>query len=76
MKIGNALRDAAVAKDFADARALLPTASPWPVKYSKGATLDLHIAAPALVSARPKSVEFYPLDAAAIVIPLRSASVL
>lgn len=55
-----------VAKDFAAARARLPTASPWKVAYAPGATLDLHVAAPALVTARPKSVEFYPRDVGAI----------
>jgi thiol:disulfide interchange protein DsbD len=58
---------ATVAKDFAAARALLPTSSPWPVAHARsGGNLDLFVAAPALVSAKPASVEFYPLDAGAI----------
>ena len=64
--IGEGPRYLTVAKDFAAARAQLPTESPWKVAYAPGATLDLHFAAPALVTARPKSVEFYPRDAGSI----------
>ena len=52
--------DPAVAKDFAAARALLPVASPWKMTYALGQTLDLYIAAPGLVAAHPKSVDFFP----------------
>ena len=65
--VGEGPRDPAQAKDFADARALMPTPSPWTVSHALGTnTLDLFVAAPALASARPRSVEFYPLDAGAI----------
>src|SRR5690606_15014022 len=40
--------------------------SPWPVSYALGNFIDLHVGAPALAAARPRTVEFYPLDAGAI----------
>ena len=50
MKVGAAtVADAAVAKDFAAARAKFPVASPWKLTYAGGANLDLYVAAPALV---------------------------
>jgi thiol:disulfide interchange protein DsbD len=58
--------DAAVAKDFATARALLPVASPWKLAYSigsggaLGSNLDLYVAAPSLVTAHPTMVDFFP----------------
>ncbi len=64
--VGPATPDAAVAKEFAAARALLPVASPWKMTYSMGSagalgqTLDLYVAAPGLVAAHPKSVDFFP----------------
>jgi thiol:disulfide interchange protein DsbD len=64
--IGEGPRFATVAKDFAAARAKLPTESPWKVAFARGSSLDLFVAAPALATARPKSVEFYPRDAGAI----------
>lgn len=66
LRIGEGPRDPAVAQDFAQARALLPTPSPWPVSYALGNFIDLHVGAPALSAARPKAVEFYPRDAGAI----------
>jgi len=58
--------DAAVATDFARARALLPVISPWKSVFARGASLDLYLAAPALVSAHPARVEFFPLKSGAI----------
>ncbi|OAI42414.1 hypothetical protein AYO42_02590 [Rhizomicrobium sp. SCGC AG-212-E05] len=58
--VGPSAPDPAVAKDFAAARALLPVASPWKMTYALGQTLDLYVAAPSLVAAHPKSVDFFP----------------
>jgi thiol:disulfide interchange protein/DsbC/DsbD-like thiol-disulfide interchange protein len=62
--VGDAKPDAAVAKDFAAARALLPVASPWKITYAiAGApdnTLDLFVAAPMLAQAHPTSADFFP----------------
>lgn len=66
VRIGEGPRDPALAPDFAAARALLPTPSPWKVSHTTGSTIDLFVAAPALATARPAAVEFYPLDAGAI----------
>jgi thiol:disulfide interchange protein/DsbC/DsbD-like thiol-disulfide interchange protein len=66
VRIGEGPRDPALAADFAAARALLPTPSPWKVSYALSNSIDLFVAAPALATARPASVEFYPLDAGAI----------
>lgn len=66
VRIGEGPRDPALAADFASARALLPTPSPWKVSYALSNSIDLFVAAPALATARPASVEFYPLDAGAI----------
>ena len=55
-----------VAGDFARARAQLPVPSPWKATFSRGAKLDLYLAAPALVSAHPTRVEFFPLKTGAI----------
>ena len=58
--------DAAVAKDFAATRALLPIASPWKFTYSIGSggalgnNLDLYVAAPSLATAHPTTVDFFP----------------
>jgi len=52
--------DPAVAKDFAAARELLPVASPWKMNYALGEHLDLYAAAPSLVTAHPKSADFFP----------------
>ena len=78
--IGSGAPDAAVAKDFAAARALLPVASPWRVNYAVQPAqcagvidpntnerehrpcLDLFVAAPALATAHPTSVEFFPAN--------------
>ena len=64
--VGASAPDPAVAKDFADARALLPAPSPWKIVYAHGQTLDLYVAAPSLVAARPKSADFFPARAGLI----------
>ena len=64
--VGAATPDAAVAKDFAAARALLPVSSPWKITYAIGSggapgnTLDLFVAAPMLAQAHPTSADFFP----------------
>jgi thiol:disulfide interchange protein DsbD len=58
--VGEAKPDAAVAKDFATTRALLPIASPWKFNYALGSNLDLYAAAPSLATAHPTSVDFFP----------------
>jgi thiol:disulfide interchange protein DsbD len=66
VKVGAAKPDAAVAGDFAAARALLPVASPWKLNYSIGSggalgqNLDLYVAAPSLAAAHPRTVDFFP----------------
>jgi len=60
VNVGKGAADPAVAKDFAAARALLPVASPWKITYALGSTLDLYVAAPALATAHPKEVDFFP----------------
>jgi thiol:disulfide interchange protein DsbD len=62
VKIGAGGIDLKLARDFAAARALLPTDSPWPLTYSAAPHFDLYVAAPALAAAHPKSAAFYPLD--------------
>jgi thiol:disulfide interchange protein DsbD len=52
--------DAAVAKDFAATRALLPIASPWKLNYALGQNLDLYVAAPSLAKAHPTTADFFP----------------
>ena len=72
LQVGKQESDAAVAKDFAAARALLPVPSPWKVTYSIGSggalgdTLDLYVAAPSLVAAHPTSADFFPARAGII----------
>jgi len=51
------------AADFAAARSRLPVASPWPVTFHAGRSLDLFVASPALAGADPKGVSFFPLRA-------------
>jgi thiol:disulfide interchange protein DsbD len=58
--VGEGKPDAAVAKDFAATRALLPIASPWKLNYALGSNLDLYVAAPSLAKAHPTSVDFFP----------------
>ena len=58
--VGEGKSDAAVARDFAAARALLPVASPWKMTYALGGTLDLFVAAPSLAQAHPTSADFFP----------------
>jgi DsbC/DsbD-like thiol-disulfide interchange protein/cytochrome c biogenesis protein CcdA len=60
LPVGKEEADPAVAKDFAAARALLPVASPWKINYSLGDHLDVYVAAPALATAHPKSIDFFP----------------
>lgn len=60
LPVGSATLDPAVAQGFAAARALLPIASPWKMVYALGENLDLYVAAPTLVSARPTGVDFFP----------------
>ena len=45
---------------FAAARAKLPVASPWPMRYRLKNTLDLYVAAPSLAAAHPAKAEFFP----------------
>ena len=66
LAVGKQEADAAVAKDFAAARALLPVASPWKVNYALGNTLDLYVAAPSLAAAHPTSADFFPARAGII----------
>jgi thiol:disulfide interchange protein DsbD len=60
LKIGPAVPDPAVAKDFVAARNLLPVASPWKLNYALKKTLDIYVAAPALASAHPVEASFFP----------------
>jgi thiol:disulfide interchange protein DsbD len=66
MHVGAATPDPAVAKDFADARALLPIASPWKTAFAAGENIDLYIAAPSLAAAHPAGADFFPADAGTI----------
>ena len=47
--------------DFTAARAKLPVASPWPMRYAPGTTLDLFVQAAPLAAAHPAKAEFFPL---------------
>jgi DsbC/DsbD-like thiol-disulfide interchange protein len=58
--VGQPVIDETVANGFQAARALLPLASPWKIKYSLGNTLDLFVAAPLLAQAHPAAVDFFP----------------
>jgi thiol:disulfide interchange protein len=60
LPVGKGEPDPAVTKNFADARALLPVASPWKANYALGSTLDLYVAAPSLAAAHPTSADFFP----------------
>jgi len=53
---------ATVEEQFADARAKLPTASPWPVAFQASDNLDLFVASPTLVQAQLKDATFFPLE--------------
>jgi thiol:disulfide interchange protein DsbD len=66
LPVGKGEPDPAVAKNFADARALLPVASPWKVNYALGSTLDLYVAAPSLAAAHPTSADFFPATSGTI----------
>ena len=66
LTVGKQEADAAVATDFAAARALLPIASPWKLNYALGNTLDLYAAAPSLAKAHPTSADFFPARAGLI----------
>jgi thiol:disulfide interchange protein/DsbC/DsbD-like thiol-disulfide interchange protein len=56
------LPDANNARQFQIARARIPVASPWPVRYALNDTLDLFVAAPELSHARPVSAVFFPMS--------------
>lgn len=61
LKIGTpSATDAKLAAAFADARAKLPTASPWPATFHVGRQFDLFLAAKPLSQAHPTSVQFFP----------------
>ena len=45
---------------FAAARAKLPVASPWPMRYRLKDTLDLFVETPSLAAAHPSKAEFFP----------------
>jgi thiol:disulfide interchange protein/DsbC/DsbD-like thiol-disulfide interchange protein len=60
LKIGPAVADASLTKDFAAARNLLPVASPWKLNYALSKTLDIYAAAPALAIAHPVEASFFP----------------
>ena len=66
LPVGPQAPDAAVAKSFAAARALLPVASPWKVVYAAGENLDLYVGAPSLAEAHPASADFFPAEAGTI----------
>lgn len=51
---------ATVKAQFDDARAKIPTPSPWPATFAGGANLDLFIASPSLAKAQLKDATFYP----------------
>ncbi len=57
---------AAIAEQFAAARARLPEPSPWPARFHAGDTLDLYLAAPQLASAQLEDAVFYPLEEGAV----------
>ena len=62
MKIGDGAPDPANAKDFADARAQMPVASPWKLTYAvSGSNISLYAEAPALAAAHPVDAVFFPL---------------
>jgi len=49
------------AERFAAARAKLPAASPWPMRYGLGGDLSLYVQAPALAgAAKPVDAQFFP----------------
>jgi thiol:disulfide interchange protein DsbD len=58
---------AASAAEFAAARAKIPAASPWPMRYALGKDLRLFVEAPALSGiARPTSAQFFPAAGGAV----------
>lgn len=66
LAVGPQVADPLVTKSFAAARALLPVPSPWKLSYAHADALELYVAAPQLVSAHPKSVDFFPATAGLI----------
>jgi len=48
-------------RQFQAARARIPVASPWPVRYALSDALELFVAAPQLSGARPVSAVFFPI---------------
>jgi len=60
--------DATSASEFAAARAKIPAASPWPMRFNLGKDLRLSVEAPALSGAAlPVDVQFFPADAGEVV---------
>jgi thiol:disulfide interchange protein len=55
--------DVTLAAAFAQARARVPVASPWPMRYRLADRLKLFVAAPMLAKAKPASADFFPLTA-------------
>ena len=47
---------------FAAARARLPVASPWPMRYRLKDSLDLFVETPSLPAAHPAKAEFFPFE--------------
>ena len=57
---------ATIADQFADARAKIPVASPWPVSFHGGGDLDLFIAATSLAKTPVKDAVFFPSEEGAV----------
>ncbi|MBV9570275.1 MAG: thioredoxin family protein [Alphaproteobacteria bacterium] len=57
---------ATVREQFAEARAKIPTPSPWPVTFDLRDSLDLFIASPALAKSQLKQAAYFPFAAGAI----------
>jgi thiol:disulfide interchange protein len=53
---------ATIEEQFADARAKMPTTSPWPVVFHSSDTLDLFVASPTLAQAQLKDATFFPTE--------------
>ena len=59
--------DAIMAENFASARAKIPAASPWPMRFALANDLKLYVKAPALAStARPVAAAFFPAQSGEI----------
>ncbi|HEY1639006.1 MAG TPA: protein-disulfide reductase DsbD domain-containing protein, partial [Rhizomicrobium sp.] len=57
---------ATLADEFAAARAKIPAASPWPVRFRLSEKLDVFLASPPLAKAQLKDAAFFPLSGDAI----------